>query len=262
MPWSRANGVKIFYEAAGEGPPLVLLHANPFDHTMWLYQITHFSRRYLVVAPDLRGYGRSDKPETPFTFADMAADMVGVVRDLGFERIALAGVSIGATLALAIALDHPRLVEALILVGGESGNPPVFEALARDYAAKPVAEQRAAHIRMIVGGDFARSPTGRHLLEGFLESTPSLSGKSIARIFEARTKVDLRSRLAEVTVPTLVVNGATDVSLEAGRFTASHIRGAVHRIVPDAAHLSCFENPAAFDRLVLDFLAAQGYGAA
>jgi pimeloyl-ACP methyl ester carboxylesterase len=257
MPRSRSNGLSIFYETAGEGPPLVLLHANPFDHTMWLYQIASFSRRYTVVAPDLRGYGRSDKPETAFTFADMANDVVGVVRDLGFERIALAGVSIGATLALAIALDHPNLVRALVLVGGESGSPPVFATLATDYASKPIAGQRRDHIRMIADPAFAESAVGRYLLSGFLEATPSLSGKSIARIFEARTKVDLRSRLAEVLVPTLVINGATDVSLESGRYTASHIRAALHRVVPDAGHLCCFENPAAFDRLVLDFLAAR-----
>jgi 3-oxoadipate enol-lactonase len=256
MPWSRSNGVNIFYEVAGEGPPLVLLHANPFDHTMWFYQIASFSRRYTVVAPDLRGYGRSDKPEATFTFADMANDMVAVLRDLRLERVALAGVSIGATLALAIALDHPTLVRALILVGGESGNLPVFAALAKDYAAKPIAEQRHAHIRMIADKAFAESSLGRYLLDGFLESTPGLSGKSIAQIFLARATVDLRSRLAEVSVPTLVVNGATDVSLESGRFTASHIRAAMHRVVPDAGHLCCFENPAAFDRLVLEFLAA------
>jgi pimeloyl-ACP methyl ester carboxylesterase len=258
MPWSRSNGVNIFYEVAGEGPPLALLHANPLDHTMWLYQIASLSRRHTVVAPDLRGYGRSDKPETPFSFADMANDIVGVVRDLGFERVALAGASIGATLALAIGLDHPRLVRALILVGGESGNPPVFATLAKDYAAKPIAEQRRAHLQMIADPAFARSPLGRHLLDGFLEATPSLSGKSIAQIFHARTKIDLRSRLAEVAIPTLVINGATDVSLESGRYTAGHIRNAIHRIVPDAGHLCCFENPAVFDRLVLEFLAANG----
>ena len=136
MPYCTGNGVRSYYEVSGDGYPLVLMHANPFDHTMWLYQVASLSRRYTVVAPDLRGYGRSDKPESPFSFADMANDIVGVVRDLGFERIALVGVSIGATLALAIGLDHPKLVRALILVGGESGNPPVFATLAKDYAAK------------------------------------------------------------------------------------------------------------------------------
>lgn len=259
MPWSRANGLNIYYETAGEGPPLVLLHANPFDHAMWLYQIAHFARRYTVVAPDLRGYGRSDKPETLFTFADMANDVLGIVRDLGFDRIALCGVSIGATLALQIALDHPALVAAQILVGGESANPPIFAQLAEDYTNKPIAVQRAEHIRMIVGDEFAASPRGRYILDMFRESTPPLSGKAIGQIFRARAPVNLRARLPEISRPTLVVNGATDVSLEAGRETAKRIRRAEHRVVPDAGHMCNFETPWAFDSLVLDFLEAHGY---
>lgn len=262
MPWSRSNGVNIFYEVAGEGPPLVLLHANPFDHTMWLYQLAHFSRRYTVVAPDLRGYGRSDKPETPFTFADMVGDVMGVIRDRGYDRIALMGVSIGATLALALALDHPALVRALVLVGGEAGAPPVFARLAEGYASRPLAEQRPEHMRMIADAEFARTPLGRYLLEAALETTPELSGRAIAQIFRSRTAVDLRARLGEVTIPTLVLNGATDVSLESGRYTASRIRGAVHRIIPESGHLCCLENPAAFDRAVRDFLDGQAMGGA
>lgn len=262
MPWSRSNGVNIFYDVAGEGPPLVLLHANPFDHAMWLYQIAHFSQRYTVVAPDLRGYGRSDKPETPFTFADMANDMLGVVRGRAFRHVALIGCSIGATLALSLALDHPEVVRALVLVGGEAGNPPLFARLADDYATRPLADQRRAHMRLIADPNFAGSALGAYLLESALESTPALSRSTIARIFRARTAVDLRTRLGEVAVPTLVVNGATDVSLESGRYTAERIPGAVHRIIPDSGHLCCLENPAAFDRTVLAFLDGQDLGRA
>jgi 3-oxoadipate enol-lactonase len=260
MPWSRSNGLNIFYEVAGEGPPIVLLHANPFDHTMWVYQIAHFSRRFKVVAIDLRGYGRSDKPEQPFTFADMANDILAVIRDERIDRAALAGVSIGATLALQIALDHPELVRALILVGGESGNPPVFASLAADYAAKPIAQQRVEHIRMFMSDDFAGSPVGRYLLDSFLGAEPALSGMAISQIFRARTAVNLQSRLTGLSVPTLVVNGATDVSLESGLYTASQIPNALHRIIPDAGHICCVEKPWVFDRLVLDFLASRGYG--
>ena len=258
MPWSRSNGLNIYYEVAGEGPPLVLLHANPFDHTMWLYQIAHFSRRFTVVAVDLRGYGRSDKPERRFAFSDMANDIVGVVRDRGFSRIAIAGVSIGATLALQVGLDHPELVRAMILVGGESGNPPIFGELADAYAAKPIGQQRVDHIRMIVGDDFAGTPRGRYLLDAFLETTPQLSGASISQIFRARSSVNLKDRLADTRIPTLVINGATDVSLESGRDTASRIRDAEHRVIPGAGHICCIEKPWAFDRLVLDFLDANG----
>jgi 3-oxoadipate enol-lactonase len=134
--------------------------------------------------------------------------------------------------------------------------------LARDYAAKPIAAQRRDHIRMIADAAFARSALGGYLLDAALETTPALSGAAIAQIFRARTAIDLRDRLGEVSVPTLVVNGATDVSLDSGRYTASRIPGAMHRIVPDSGHLCCLENPAAFDRLVLEFLDGQGLGRA
>ena len=61
MPFSRANGIDIWYEVAGEGPALVLIHANPFDHDLWMYQTAHFSTWFKVVSIDIRGYGRSAK---------------------------------------------------------------------------------------------------------------------------------------------------------------------------------------------------------
>ena len=62
MPISRANGLDIYYEKAGQGPPLVFIHALPFNHNLWQYQIADLSRRYTTYALDLRGWGRSAKP--------------------------------------------------------------------------------------------------------------------------------------------------------------------------------------------------------
>src|ERR1700738_3643178 len=72
MAISRANGLDIHYEIAGAGPPLVLIHALPFDHNLWLYQVERLSARFRTVAMDLRGWGRSAKPRTPFLLGDMA----------------------------------------------------------------------------------------------------------------------------------------------------------------------------------------------
>jgi pimeloyl-ACP methyl ester carboxylesterase len=58
MPRSQRNGLDIHYERAGDGPALVMIHALPFDHNLWLYQVAHFSHRYATYAPDLRGFGR------------------------------------------------------------------------------------------------------------------------------------------------------------------------------------------------------------
>ena len=65
MPYSTRNGVKSYYEVSGEGFPLVLMHANPFDRRMFLYQVAHFSTFMKVINIDLRAYGYSDKPATP-----------------------------------------------------------------------------------------------------------------------------------------------------------------------------------------------------
>src|SRR6266496_5630737 len=86
MASSRAHGVDIWYETAGAGPALVLLHANPFDHDLWLYQTAHFSTWFKVIGIDLRGYGRSAKVTTPYTLKDMGNDVVGVLNDLGVTR--------------------------------------------------------------------------------------------------------------------------------------------------------------------------------
>ena len=78
MPVSRTNGVDIWYEVKGDGPAMVLVHANPFDHDLWMYQSAHFSTWFKVIGVDIRGYGRSAKVTTPYSLKDMCDDVVGV----------------------------------------------------------------------------------------------------------------------------------------------------------------------------------------
>ena len=89
MPVSRGNGLDIAYEVAGAGPPLVLIHALPFDHNLWLYQVERFSARFRTLAMDLRGWGRSAKPRTAFLLGDMASDILGVLADEGMTADAI-----------------------------------------------------------------------------------------------------------------------------------------------------------------------------
>src|SRR6187397_2378050 len=120
MPFASNHGVKIFYEICGDGPPMVLVHANPFDHRLFTYQIASFAPYFRIVALDIRGYGRSDKPETPFTLADMADDVLAVCAQEKIARAVFMGVSVGSGIALLIGLDHPEMAAAIILVGGSS----------------------------------------------------------------------------------------------------------------------------------------------
>lgn len=258
MPYSTSNGIRIYYEVSGEGSPLVLVHANPFDHNLWMYQISHFSTYFKVIAMDIRGYGRSDKPTTQFSLKDMADDLLGVCRDEGVKEAILAGVSVGSGIALLLGLDHPGLFKALILVGGNSGGGGFVEERIRGYTKIGVGKYHRQHLEELVTPEFARSKLGSYLLDTFVERDPWLSGESIAQIFRARGGTDMTSRLASLKVPTLVINGEYDNSLPAGRRTAEMIPGAIHKILPRTGHACCIEDPAGFDALVIEFLKSQG----
>jgi 3-oxoadipate enol-lactonase len=259
MPVSRANGLDIYYEKAGSGPPLVLIHALPFDHNLWLYQVARFSAHFTTLALDLRGWGRSAKPHTPFSLADMSNDVLGMLQDEGVSRGAVVlGCSIGSKLALMLACDRPDVFSAAILVGGNSGPQAQFDhriAGYREHQAKgTLKEYHLGHLRHGVTETFADTPTGRYLLNGFVERGDGLDAESIAQVFGALTVSDLTDRLPAYESPTLIVNGEFDNALKGGTRTASLISQAEHKIIPGAGHCCFLEAPATFDALVRDFL--------
>jgi 3-oxoadipate enol-lactonase len=257
MPYSRANGVDIWFEIKGEGPALVLIHANPFDHDLWLYQSAHFSTWFKIVAVDIRGYGRSARMTSPFSLKDMCDDVVGVMTDLGIARAIVMGCSVGSGIAISLGLDHSDKVEALVLVGGNSGASSRYLKRIEGYRAN-LADYHIKHMRQLVAPDFAESRLGRHLLAIFVEREPRLSGEAIAQVFRAGNSTDRMPLLPEMRVPTLVINGEFDHSLAAGRLTASLVPGAEHRTLAGTGHACCIEDPAGFDALVIDFLRSRG----
>ena len=257
MPYSRRTGVDIWYEVVGDGPAMVLIHANPFDHDLWLYQTAHFSTWFKVVGVDIRGYGRSAKVTTPFTLKDMCDDVIGVMDELGIARAVCMGCSVGSGTAILLGLDSPERFDALILVGGSSGSSDRYMKRVEGYRAD-LSGYHIKHLRELVAPAFAESRLGRHLLTMFVEREPRLSGDAIARVFMAGNSTDTTERLPQMKVPTLVINGEFDHSLSAGKRTASLVPGAVHHVLPGTGHACCIEDPAGFDAAVMDFLRGRG----
>ena len=248
---------RIYYETAGEGPPLVLIHANPFDHRLWTFQIQSFSPFFRVVAVDIRGYGRSDKPETPFTLRDMADDVLRVCRQERIESAVFAGVSVGSGMAMLLALDQPKMVQASILVGGGSGGARDVAGRVNGYLSD-LPSYHLGHMTELFAPGFFETSLGGWVKALFTETSPRLSGRCIGEIFKARAGCDMRERLATMKPPTLIVNGEHDVSLEAGRETARLTPGAEHFFLPGTGHACNIENPLAFDARVMRFLRDHG----
>ena len=183
MPYSTSNGLKIYYEVSGEGLPFVMVHANPFDHNLWMYQIAHFSTYFKVIAIDIRGYGRSDKPTTPFSLKDMADDVLGVCRDQGVQR------------------SDPRRRQRRLGHGDfarprSSGNVQGDHSGRRQQRARRLHRERIhgytkigiekyhiQHLRELVAPDFPETKLGKYLLNTFVERDPGCRVNPSARSF-------------------------------------------------------------------------------
>lgn len=116
MPKIQSNGLNLYHEADGEGQPLVFIHGLGSSTRDWEFQVPEFSDSYKVITFDLRGHGRSDKPEGPYRIPMFATDLVGLLGALGFDSAHIVGISLGGAVALQFAIDHPAMVKTLTIV--------------------------------------------------------------------------------------------------------------------------------------------------
>ena len=258
MPYAVNKGVRTYYEVTGEGPDFLMLHANPCDHRMWMYQVAFFSRRFRVIATDMRGYGRTDKPEEPYGFETLAEDAFAVCDQENITRGIIAGASMGSKIAFKMVLKRPDLFQAMIHVGGNAHRGTSYDDRAAGYLGANVPSYRAGHLAELFAPGFSETPRGKFHSKIVLDDSTALSGKAISTLFHSFDGVDLASQVSAIKIPVQIVNGIHDNSLEGGRKTASLIDGACHEVIDNAGHLCCLEEPARFQDICVSFLRENG----
>src|SRR5688500_9066227 len=159
MPYIDINGATIYYQSYGDDKPLqtpiVLIHGSTVDsHTDWDSIAPRLARRYKVFAPDCRGHGHSNNPNTSYSFKELADDVAAFVRAMGYERAHIIGHSNGGNVALVTLVEHPEMVQTCILQAANAyvtrylieREPKVFdpEYLARE-APEWLAEIKSLH---------------------------------------------------------------------------------------------------------------------
>lgn len=143
MPFADLGGVRLFYtdDGASRTTPLLLVHGFAADSHDWMWHLPELSREHRVIAPDLRGHGYSEAPETGYRPHDFAADLTALLDHLGIDRVIAIGHSLGTIVATVLAVEHPERVTALVCVDPAYGQPPeaaaAFPAMIAALAKEP-----------------------------------------------------------------------------------------------------------------------------
>jgi pimeloyl-ACP methyl ester carboxylesterase len=255
------NGTRLLVERAGSGRPILFIHGATLDHRMWRAQVAELADRFEVITYDLRGFGTSAAPVPPFKHCEDAA---ALIEHLGLSNVVVVGHSIGGLYALELALSRPDLVGALALVCMSGlGEPSFPDAITAKFGAVREAAQRSvdeakAIWRTTGWFDSAmRVPQLARELEAMLGDysgvywTGNVSGSNI--------EPAARTRLGELRMPTLVIDGGLDLDYnhQIADVLAQRISGVTVLRLPHVGHMANMEDPVAVNRALVELATLQ-----
>lgn len=268
MPHITTNdGVKLHYEEAGTGMPIVFAHEFAGDLRSWEPQFAHFSRRYRCIAYNARGYTPSDVPGSMERYSqDLARDDVLAVLDgLNIKRAYVVGLSMGGFASLHFGIKYSARALGLVVAGCGYGAVPaqreVFQQSARANA-KLILEEGMAKFAATYGHNATRlqlrdkDPRGFALYIKYLTEHSAQGSANTMLGYQARrpSLYDLKKEMAGITAPTLVVCGdEDDATLEPGLLMKRTIPKMGLVVLPRSGHGLNLEDPALFNRIVEDF---------
>ena len=251
------EGGRLYYERAGEGFPVVLIHAGLWDSRMWDDQFEAFSEQHDVIRYDLRGYGRSDAPTASYSDLRDLRDLLG---RLGVTRCAIVGCSMGAQIALDFALEHPGVVDGLVPVSpglsGYAWEDPGLDALleAVDGAVAEGDLEQAMAYELAVWTPAGDDPKVDARIREI--AMDNLHIFHVPDVISEGPPAPAFPRLGQLQAATLVVVGEQDVAEIHAIADAivERVSGAHKDVIAGADHLVNMRKPERFNRIVLDFL--------
>ncbi len=260
MKHIEIEGLRIAYERAGQGPPLVLLHGFFGDARVWRPQLNAFSDNYEVVAWDTPGCGQSSDPLETFRMPDYAKCLAGFIEALGLERPHVLGLSFGSTLALELYRRNPQLPRTLVLAAayaGWTGSLPADVVEQRLRQTIPDLDLPADQVVAKYNSPGLLSELAPAAV--LVENARIMSGfhpPGMKTMVRALAEADLRDVLRLIEVPTLLLYGDKDVRspVSVGQALHAQIPSSRLVVIPGVGHVSNFEAPERFNAEVRSFL--------
>jgi pimeloyl-ACP methyl ester carboxylesterase len=262
--FKTSDAVRIYYEEHGAGVPVLLAYGIGGNAGMWQPNVHALAARYRVILWEPRGHARSESPEDParVTFGHWVLDLHDLLDHLGLERAVVGGLSLGGGIATRFTLKHPDRVIALVVVDSSSaaGLPlSVDNLIMRARSIKVTLEggmdamaEFALASNPNVAGRLKLDPSARQeILEYYRMLTPIGYANSLRALLQMDYITD---RLSEIRVPTLLVCGDEDLSLQPMRVMEQKVKDSRFVLLSPAGHFGNRDQPQAFNRAVLDFL--------
>ncbi|MFY9510963.1 MAG: alpha/beta fold hydrolase [Rubrivivax sp.] len=262
MPFVRSQGRDIYFERHGDsGPALLFLHGAGSNAATWWQQLPTFARQFSCLTMDIRCFGRSAAPTDEFQLPLFVDDVLALLDHQGIARVVPVGQSLGGMVGLQLALRHPQRVAGFVACDSSLAidHPVLVDSIERRFrsVAAVSIEQRS------LGRWFLeRQPELAALYAQINHFNPSAHSLPAEAWRAAMTRLNTPEHLTpteslrRLACPTLLIVGAEDpiVPVSAMHDVAALVPGSEVVVVDNAAHSAYFEQPAVFNRVLLDFL--------
>jgi pimeloyl-ACP methyl ester carboxylesterase len=237
------NGIQLAYERRGEGTPLVLLHGYPLDHHLWDEIVPLLEDRFDLILPDLRGFGASSTVDSFYAMEDFASDVAGLLDQLGVEKAALAGHSMGGYVALAFARLFPGRVRGLGLVASQVLADPPDRKEARYKSAAEVVAHGIGSVVEAMTPKFTSDKKWQEFARQSMEKQPPAA--YIGALKAMAERVDSTPLLSSFTFPAVLIHGDADQLIPIDR--AREVKAALPQAqlveISRAGHIPMLEDP-------------------
>ena len=260
MSIAHINGIDIFYLTEGDPhkPAIIFSNSLGTDHSMWDGQLEILRRDFYIIRYDTRGHGFTSAPRGPYTIAQLANDVLGLLDYLSIDKAFFCGISMGGLIGQWLAVNTPARIEALVIANTapKIGNEQAWNeraALVRKEGLNAIAE--SAPSRWFTPEFYGACPSAVNELLINLKNT---NPEGYASCCEALALEDLRSRIATIAVPTLIIAGSKDpvTTVSDAQFMQSQIKDSEICEVP-ASHISNVEAEFEFNQAIKQFFANQ-----
>lgn len=257
MAFFEHRGCRLYFEEHGVGSPVLLVHGLGSSTLDWELQIPVLAAHHRVVALDVRGHGRSDKPRQRYRIADFAGDVAALIEHLQLPPVHLVGISMGGMIGFQLGVDQPQLLRSLTIVNSapevKAQKPSDYLQIAKRWTLArllPLDTTAKALARLLFP-----KPEQADLRRKVVERWPRNDKRAYLASLDAIIGWGVRERLGRITCPTLVISADRDYTpLAQKQAYVDELPDARLLVIDDSRHATPLDQPERFNRSLLAFM--------